>query len=57
MNLLGVELKKAEFPNLVKWAERDPLALKSSVQRIMKKEGWTKPDAALTILETDLAHL
>ena len=53
--ILGVDLES--YPALYQWAEKNPEGLKRSIEGMMQKQGFSSPEGAMTILESDMSHL
>jgi len=55
--LPGVILSEKHWSAVYRWAQKSPENVKKSIEGMMKKQGFESPEAALTILESDLSHL
>lgn len=55
LEVLGVNLEN--YPALYQWALVNPEGLKASIEGMMQKQGFSNPEEAMTLLESDMAHL
>ena len=53
--VLGVNLEN--YPALYQWALKNPEGLRASIEGMMQKQGFSKPEEAMTLLESDMSHL
>ncbi len=55
LKIAGLELKEKRFPNLYKWAEKNPATLEEQLLSLAKETKTDLQSAAIN-LENDLAH-